>query len=366
MRLLALVGSLASVALAMSPALAADTADTGHTNAATPPPRIEVAFALDATGSMGPYIAQARERIRAIAADLAAGDPKPDVRFGLVAYRDKGDEYVTKVHPFTRDIDAMRRALDATEAGGGGDTPESVLEGVRDAVTALAWSPPEDTSVVRLVYVVGDAPPHEYPDSPKEAWITAEARRRRIAIHGIVCGSAGATVEPAFDAFARHTEGRVLHLDEDARRAGGAGGGGTGAPSSLAAALTDTTKAYSGSIGVRFDGAAATPVSTEPLAVPAIATSGLVGAHARWVRDAATWSDVWAIHTSLVAAAARPPAPSVDFARYEVLVLGGDDASLDLEAVLVDHGKRAARVRPSESHGVRFVLVPSANHAEGK
>jgi hypothetical protein len=36
---------------------------SGRVRAETPP-RIEVAFALDTTGSMGPYIQMARERIR--------------------------------------------------------------------------------------------------------------------------------------------------------------------------------------------------------------------------------------------------------------------------------------------------------------
>lgn len=53
---------------------------------AAPAPRIEVAFVMDATGSMGPYIEQARARIGQIAQSLAEGEPKPAVRFALVAF----------------------------------------------------------------------------------------------------------------------------------------------------------------------------------------------------------------------------------------------------------------------------------------
>jgi hypothetical protein len=343
-------GGLASLAIVLT------TISGGATESPSPPPRIEVAFALDATGSMGPYIAQARAKIRAIADELSAGNPRPDVRFALVAYRDKGDDFVTRVTPFTRDVESMHQSLEATSAGGGGDTPESVLEGLRDTVTRLAWTPPEDTSVVRLVYLIGDAPPHNYPDSPTEAWITAEARRRRITIHGIVCGS-DVAVDPIFETFARHTEGRLFHLADtgvtDRQVAG------RSSPS-LAAALTSTTKAYSSSVGVSFTGGSTASIPTEPLDAPPIVPSGLVGAHVRWVHDAATWRDVWAAHTSLMPAGARPAPPSVDFDKSSVLVLGGADAGLELEAVYPEGDRRAARVRPAPTAGVRFVLVPSA------
>src|ERR1041384_6167408 len=101
-------------------------------------PRIEVAFAMDATGSMGPYIEQARARIAQIAQSLAEGEPKPDVRFALVAFRDKGDEFITRVKPFTPRLEEMKAYLDATEAAGGGDTPEAVLEGLKAALVELS------------------------------------------------------------------------------------------------------------------------------------------------------------------------------------------------------------------------------------
>ena len=60
-------------------------------------PMVEVAFVLDTTGSMGGLIAGAKAKIWAIANQIILGEPKPIVRMALVAYRDKGDNYVTKV-----------------------------------------------------------------------------------------------------------------------------------------------------------------------------------------------------------------------------------------------------------------------------
>ncbi len=331
---------------------------------------------LDATGSMGSYIAQARARIRAIAKELATGTPTPDVRFALVAYRDHGEAFVTKITPFTADIEVMGKALDGTSAEGGGDTPESVLEGLDDAVRKLAWTPPADLGVVRLVYLVGDAPPKIYPDTPSEASIASEARARRIAIHGVVCGSGDSAVEPAFEAVARHTEGRIFRLDDGGRHRGGIDDGRGAA--SLASALTGATKAYSSSIGVSFD-AGAPAVATTPLAVAdgAVKTSGLRGGHARWVRNADTLADLWAAHVSLTPAAMRPPMPSVDFTKSHLLVLGGGggnaDERLALDGVVATSTGRAARVHAAKDgagagaleRGVTFVLVPVATTEGG-
>ncbi len=312
-------------------------------------PRIEVAFALDATGSMGPYINEARERIRTIAAELAVGTPKPDVRFGLVSFRDRGDDYVTRVHPFSKDIEQMYKALEATEAAGGGDQPEAVYEGVEAAITKLTWSPVSDEQVIRLVYVVGDAPPQSYAGGPTDKSVTALARKKHIVIHGIMCS--GELAE--FDALARHTEGRSYDL-QSSSRAMVAGGSGSG----LAGALTAATKDYSTSIGVSFAGKGSTSVPTAPLATPDVATTGLIGAHARWVNDATAFRDLWSVHTSLTPAAERPALPAVDFAKHTVLVLGGSAGGLELEGVVSERGKRAVRVKPQPTPSVQFVLVP--------
>src|SRR5439155_104760 len=67
-------------------------------------PRIDVAFALDTTGSMGDEIDVVKEKIVEIARNVSAGQPRPDVRFGIVAFRDRGDAYVTRAFPFSREI----------------------------------------------------------------------------------------------------------------------------------------------------------------------------------------------------------------------------------------------------------------------
>src|SRR5689334_14875022 len=70
-------------------------------------PQVEVVFCLDTTGSMGGLIAGAKQKIWAICNQIAGGKPSPDLKVGLVAYRDRGDEYITKVFDLTEDLDAI-------------------------------------------------------------------------------------------------------------------------------------------------------------------------------------------------------------------------------------------------------------------
>src|SRR5204862_2016882 len=116
-------------------------------------PRIDVAFALDTTGSMGDEIDVVKEKIVAIARNVSAGQPRPDVRFGIVAFRDRGDAYVTKAFPFSREIADVQKTLRSLDAEGGGDEPESVAEGLYAAVHELQWDFSKSTA--RLIFLVG-------------------------------------------------------------------------------------------------------------------------------------------------------------------------------------------------------------------
>src|ERR1700681_3262594 len=103
------------------PANAADTPPPGNKN-----PQVEVVFCLDTTGSMGGLIEGAKQKIWAISNQIASGKPTPKLKIGLVAFRDRGDDYITKVIDLTDDLDAIHAQLKEFKAAGGGDLPESV------------------------------------------------------------------------------------------------------------------------------------------------------------------------------------------------------------------------------------------------
>jgi Mg-chelatase subunit ChlD len=162
-----------------------------HAAAAPKPakPKIEVVFCLDTTGSMGGLIEGAKQKIWSISNQIAGGKPAPDLKIGLVAYRDRGagEEYVTKVIELTDDLDAIHGKLLEFKAAGGGDTPESVNQALDDSVNKIKWS--TDKKTLRIIYLVGDAPPHmDYPDDVKYPETCKKAREKGIIINSIQCG----------------------------------------------------------------------------------------------------------------------------------------------------------------------------------
>ena len=149
--------------------------------------RIEVVFVLDTTGSMSGLIEGAKTKIWSIANQLASNGQNSRVRMGLIGYRDRGDDYVTRRFDLTTDIDAIYGHLRDFRAAGGGDGPESVNQALHEAVSAMSWSGRDD--VYRVVFLVGDAPPHtDYGDVSYEESVR-KARQLGIAVNTIQCGS---------------------------------------------------------------------------------------------------------------------------------------------------------------------------------
>ncbi|MGI9233684.1 MAG: VWA domain-containing protein, partial [Woeseiaceae bacterium] len=103
-------------------------------------PKVDVVFVLDTTGSMDGLIQTAKEKIWSIATTMASAQQTPEIRIGLVAYRDRGDSYVTKTVDLSDDLDSVYATLMDFEAHGGGDTPESVNEALYTAVHDMSWS----------------------------------------------------------------------------------------------------------------------------------------------------------------------------------------------------------------------------------
>jgi Mg-chelatase subunit ChlD len=151
-------------------------------------PKVEVVFCLDTTGSMGGLIEGAKAKIWAICNQIAGGKPTPDLKVGLVAFRDRGDEYVTKVFDLTDDLDAVYSDLKKFVAAGGGDIPESVNQALDDSVNKIKWS--TDRKTLRIIFLVGDAPPHmDYKDDVKYPETCKKACEKGIIINTIQCGN---------------------------------------------------------------------------------------------------------------------------------------------------------------------------------
>ena len=157
-------------------------------------PKIDVVFVLDTTGSMSGLIQTAKEKIWSIATTMASAQPTPEIRIGLVAYRDRGDQYVTKLVDLSSDLDSVYATLMEFEAGGGGDTPESVNQALNDAIHKMSWS--EGEQAYQVVFLVGDAPPHMDYNEIRYPEIVASAIEKGIVINTIQCGEMSTTIAP--------------------------------------------------------------------------------------------------------------------------------------------------------------------------
>lgn len=181
-----------------------------------PKPRMEIAFVIDTTGSMGGLIDGAKKKIWSIVNQIVAAKPQPEIRVGFVAYRDKGDDYVTQVHDLSADLDAAFATLSKFEANGGGDTPEHVNAGLHDGVSKLSWSKGGSGSkIYQVVFLVGDCPPHmDYDDGLNYKTDCEAAAKRGIIVNAIRCGD-NADTEKVWLDIAKRGLGTYLSLPQD-------------------------------------------------------------------------------------------------------------------------------------------------------
>ena len=185
----------------------------------------DILFIIDTTGSMGEEIHRLKETIEIIHDNLTAITPRPRIRFGLSLYRDKEDDYRTKLIPLTEDLETFRRELDKVEAGGGGDLPEDLQAALEDSVKKVRWNP----EGVRMAFIITDAPPHlDY--GQKYTYIKAarDARAKGIKFFSVGTGGLNLQGEYVLRQLAQFTQGAYIFLTY-----GEKGESGGGAPGSV-------------------------------------------------------------------------------------------------------------------------------------
>ena len=184
---------------------------------------LDVLFVLDTTGSMGEEIERLRDTIEIVHANISAMTPRPAVRFGMVLYKDRGDEYDTEVVPFTSDLQVFQAALSEVYASGGGDTPEDLQTALEDAVKRMDWNP----DGVRIGFVITDAEPHlDYGQKYTYVHAARDARSKAIRLHAIGTGGLGVEGEYVLRQVSQYTEGKYIFLTygESGESEGGAPG----------------------------------------------------------------------------------------------------------------------------------------------
>lgn len=118
---------------------------------------LDFAFVVDTTGSMSGLIASAKGMMTRIIKELSQNSGI-DLQFGLVEYEDHPPQgkVVAKAYEFTADLKKAQSNINLLQTRDGGDTPESVLDGLKAACKDLKWR----HHARRIAILVGDAPPH--------------------------------------------------------------------------------------------------------------------------------------------------------------------------------------------------------------
>ncbi|GHV84432.1 hypothetical protein AGMMS50230_00400 [Spirochaetia bacterium] len=113
---------------------------------------IDLVICLDTTGSMKNDIEEIRKNLVPAIGETLGGLPG---RVGMVLFKDYNEEYITKVIPFTANLNTIQQRLDEIIPRGGKDIPEAVYEALYDGAVKFSWE-----AESRLIILIGDAPPH--------------------------------------------------------------------------------------------------------------------------------------------------------------------------------------------------------------
>ena len=176
--------------------------------------KADIAFIVDATGSMGDEIAFLKKDLMDILDRVKGGQADIELRTGTVFYRDEGDEYVTKYSSFTSDYKETIGHIAKQYAAGGGDLPEAVHTALEAGLQNLSWN---TSARARIAFLVLDAPAHQDHQGVVES---LQASIRNYAANGIklipvFCSSPSKECEFMCRFFAVLTGGTYVFLTDD-------------------------------------------------------------------------------------------------------------------------------------------------------
>lgn len=171
---------------------------------------LDVVFLIDTTGSMSDEIQRVKETLLSVTQKTRNAGARVDLRYAAVLYRDVGDEYVTRTHPFTSDIGSFDQALQSVGAGGGGDGPESLNQGLAEAMHGVEWR----EQAAKVVFLIADAPPHmDYADDVPYGESAMDAVAKGIRVHAVAASGLDPMGTLCFRQVAQFTRGRFIFIE---------------------------------------------------------------------------------------------------------------------------------------------------------
>jgi hypothetical protein len=177
------------------------------------PSVVDIAFVVDATGSMGDEIQYLQAELQDVIAKAKHSLASSTINLGSVFYRDAGDEYVTRTSPLSPDIQQTIDFISHQRADGGGDFPEAVDQALAVAVNDLSWT---NHAKARLLFLILDAPPHETPQVMASLQQSIQkAAAKGIRIIPITASGIDKSTEYLMRSMALATNGTYVFLTDD-------------------------------------------------------------------------------------------------------------------------------------------------------
>ena len=182
---------------------------------AVPEKKADIAFIVDATGSMTDEIDFLKQDLLSILERVLQSQAGVSIRTGAVFYRDKGDDYITRSDDFkqpAQTMDFIRKQV----ANGGGDLPEAVHSALEKALSDLSWN---ESARTRMAFLILDAPAHLDHDgvvASLQKSIQAFANRG-IRIIPVLASTGDKTTEFMCRDFAIVTGGTYVFLTDDSQ-----------------------------------------------------------------------------------------------------------------------------------------------------
>lgn len=119
---------------------------------------VDIAFVVDATGSMGDEIEYLKEELADVLLRVKGANSGLSLNTASVFYRDHTDDYLVRKSGFSQDMSVTLDFIKRQSAFGGGDFPEAVDAALETAINDLEWN---KHARARLMFLLLDAPPHK-------------------------------------------------------------------------------------------------------------------------------------------------------------------------------------------------------------
>jgi Mg-chelatase subunit ChlD len=174
--------------------------------------RLQLAFVVDTTGSMGDELEYLKNEFKSIVSEIDRSYPAVEKEIAFIAYRDQGDEYVTRGLNFTTDMNQVHEFINDQSANGGGDYPEAVATALEESYVRLTWD--ANAATARMMFFIADAPAHNH-----EMTATFKAVEKlagqNVNVFPVAASGVMDVAEAMMRATALLTGGRYIFLTDD-------------------------------------------------------------------------------------------------------------------------------------------------------